>query len=391
VPAYSALDRLLHRLALQLAPVAEMSFDMDQQRVGPMAPDLCEARHVYVAGLARAGTTVLMRRFHASGAFRSLTYRDMPFVLAPNLWKSLSATSKRKLKAAERAHGDGVRVDADSPESLEEVFWRVFDGRRYITQDQLHAHAPDTSLRESYQRYVGAILASGAAGQTRYLSKNNNNILRLDTISRAFPNALILVPFRRPIDHARSLLRQHLHFREVHAGDRFARHYMTWLVHHEFGADHRPFRLGMDGKAPLPEDTTCLDYWLELWLRTYRWLLETAPETVVFVGYEDLCSDPAVWQRLAALAGIDGGVSPDGGFRASKPRPAGALDGERLAEAEELYGALNSRARACLFQEGLAADYEAVTCSADAAKFDKCDRSDLVQTPGNAIADVLKN
>lgn len=348
MPAYSFLDRLLHRLALSLTPVAEMSFDMDQPRAGPLMPGLCEARHVFVAGLARAGTTVLMRRLHASGAFRSLTYRDMPFVLAPNLWKSLSATSRRNLESAERAHGDGVRVDADSPESLEEVFWRVFDGRSYIAADHLCAHAPGAQLRETYQRYVGAILASGAAGETRYLSKNNNNILRLGAIRRAFPNALILVPFRHPLAHAASLLRQHLHFSEVHAGDRFARDYMTWLVHHEFGGDHRPFRLGSDGDTPLPADTMSLDYWLELWLRTYRWLLETAPETVVFVGYEQLCADPAVWRQLAALAGIDGAASEDGGFRASTARPAGSPEPRRLAEAERLYGALEARARTSL-------------------------------------------
>ncbi len=346
--AYSFLDRLAHRLALKLTPVAEMSFDMDQARAGPPPQGLREAHHVYVAGLARAGTTVLMRRFHASGQFRSLTYRDMPFVLAPNLWKSLTARSSRDIEAGERAHGDQLVVDADSPESLEEVFWRVFDARRYIAADHLGPHAPPADLREKYLRYVGAILASGDSGQTRYLSKNNNNILRLRAIRRVFPDALLLVPFRHPLDHAGSLLRQHSHFSKLHEGDRFARDYMTWLVHHEFGGDHRPFRFA-GGDSAQPNDTGSLDYWLDLWIATYRWLLDTAPDDTVFVGYEQLCSDASVWNGLARLAAIDPDISADGGFTFSQARrPSSLPDSARLNEAEALYGALEERARGSL-------------------------------------------
>ena len=126
--AYGALDRLLHRLALQVGPIAEMSFDVDQRMAGGRSRDIVGLRSRFVAGLARAGTTVLMRRFHTTGAFRSLTYRDMPFVLAPNLWRRLMRSSRREVAATERAHGDSMLVDVDSPESLDEVFWRIFAG-----------------------------------------------------------------------------------------------------------------------------------------------------------------------------------------------------------------------------------------------------------------------
>ena len=91
--AYSFLDQLLHRLALQVGPIAEMSFDIDQRMVDADPKEIVGERHVFVSGLARAGTTILMRRFHATGAYRSLTYRDMPFVLAPNLWRKLMRSS----------------------------------------------------------------------------------------------------------------------------------------------------------------------------------------------------------------------------------------------------------------------------------------------------------
>ena len=93
--AYSRLDRLLHRLALKRRPVAELAFDIEQTLLRRDSRGIAEERHVFVVGLARAGTTALLRRLHASGAFRSLTYRDMPFVLAPGLWRRLSGFARR--------------------------------------------------------------------------------------------------------------------------------------------------------------------------------------------------------------------------------------------------------------------------------------------------------
>ena len=65
-PDYSFLERLLHRLALHYGPIADMSFDLDQMTVQADPSEIVLQRHVFVSGLARAGTTVLMRRFHAT-------------------------------------------------------------------------------------------------------------------------------------------------------------------------------------------------------------------------------------------------------------------------------------------------------------------------------------
>ena len=347
--AYSFLDRTLHRLALQVTPLAELNFDMDQRLVTGDPAAIAGERHVFVSGLARAGTTVLMRRFHATGAFRSLTYRDMPFVLAPNLWRKLAGGSKREVAAAERAHGDRILVDADSPESLDEVFWRVFAGDDYIARTHLRPHEPDDETTQRYVRYVNAILAAQDPPRAdRYLSKNNNNILRLHGIRRAFPRALILIPFRDPMAHAGSLLTQHRNFLDMQAGDRFVLSYMTWLGHHEFGHDHRPFRF--DGAAPAGDpDTGHIDYWLDLWAATYGWLERSAPTDAVFVCYEDLCAGPEVWNRLAALAGVPAGGDADAAFRQGAARAGGAdPDPGLAARTGALYTRLRDRARAAL-------------------------------------------
>ena len=290
---YGLGDRLLHRVALGVPLIRSASFDLDAVFAG--RGNGTETRtHVFISGLARAGTTVLMRAFHDTGRFRSLTYRDMPFVLMPNAWKRLSAASQKRKALEERAHGDRILVDFDSPEAFEEVFWGTFCGREFVFPDHLQPHTVDEEVIDQFREYVRRILVSSGATGGRYLSKNNNNVLRLDAIHTAFPQALILVPFRDPVQQAGSLLVQHRLFSEVHGADRFAYRYMEWLGHHEFGLTHKPFRFPDD---PVPEanpfPTGDINYWLWNWTRTYRYLLEHAPPECIFVCYEKLCDDPS--------------------------------------------------------------------------------------------------
>ena len=78
--------------------------------------------HVFISGLARSGTTIVMRRFYETNYFRSLTYRDMPFVLMPKIWRKVIGPFQQQGISRERAHGDGIKVTVDSPEAFEEVF-----------------------------------------------------------------------------------------------------------------------------------------------------------------------------------------------------------------------------------------------------------------------------
>ena len=345
-PDYNLLDRTLHRLALHYAPIADVSFDLDQATVRTDPSEIVSRRHVFVAGLARAGTTLLMRKFHATGRYRSLTYRDMPFVLAPNLWRRMSQVSRRDIQSAERAHGDTVLVDADSPESLDEVFWRIFAGDEYLESDRLKPHSPHEDVVKKYVRYVNAVLSAHETRLDRYLSKNNNNILRLGAIHRAFPNALMLIPFRQPLQQAHSLFRQHLHFSELQSRREFALSYMTWLAHHEFGLDHRPFQFERDAPCPYPADT--VNHWLHIWCETYEWLERSKPQPALFVCYEDLCLRPQTWTRLAELADIPAADEVGDVFRLSERSVDGGYDRELADRAAAIHERLVMHARAAL-------------------------------------------
>jgi hypothetical protein len=354
---YGAGDRLLHRLALGMPLVTRASFDLDDM-VPARRGTPVDGRHVFVSGLARAGTTIVMRALYATGQFRSLTYRDMPFVLMPGLWAKLSASFRQRAEQKERAHGDGILVDFDSPEAFEEVFWRVFCGRDYIQQDCLKPHRVGDDTIDEFRTYVRRIVASaGAGGQTRYLSKNNNNVLRLQAIRTAFPEAPIVIPFREPLQQAISLLQQHVQFCDRHAQDPFSRDYMRWLGHHEFGATHKPFRFAAATPASgAGRAATELNYWLGIWNDTYRYLLDIAPAASHFVCYEDLCESPAVaLQGLceAAAVRLDAGQLR-ATFTAAPVKMAEDADAGLLSQARDLYQALRTKTGAGLHRSGTA-------------------------------------
>ena len=338
---YSPLDKFLHSLALGSTVRAEVLHDMERAAFLKSAPS-DHGRHVFVTGLARAGTTILMREIHGSGDFGSLTYADMPFVLAPNLWLRLSGKGRKSGPRAERAHGDGIEVDFNSPEALDEVYWRNFAGVDYILPDRLIPHAPSDEQMAGYRDLIRLVLRR--TGKSRYLSKNNNHLLRLESLARAFRDSVILIPVRDPLDHARSLLNQHRRFL---GGDPFTRSYMGWLGHHEFGSTHRPF--AWDG-ATTGGDPQTLDYWLAQWTAAHRRIekLDLEHENIQLVPYQSLISEADTWPAVARRIGIVSTPLREIRFGAGRKASGEPAAGVVTAEVTELYQRLDRRARETL-------------------------------------------
>ena len=266
----------------------------------------------------------------------------MPFVLMPTLWKQLSKNFQRRQSAKERAQGDRIMVDPDSPEAFEEAFWRIYCGSDYIAEDRLKAHGVEPETLELFRQFVAHVIASAdTPEQKRYLSKNNNNLLRLSAIRRAFPNALILIPFRNPVQQAGSLLKQHRLFSHRHRKDGFSRDYMRWLGHHEFGLNHKPFDFGT--AKPITAESDNINYWLGMWRDTYKHVLRSMPEGSLLVCYEQLCAFPDdTWARILKRTGIN--LAPpttSTAFSASiSPEPKG-VDSSLRSETMNLYAQLS--------------------------------------------------
>ncbi|MBT3367969.1 MAG: sulfotransferase [Nitrospina sp.] len=255
-----------------------------------------EGPPVFINGLARAGTTILMRAFYETGLFRSLTYRDLPFVLMPGIWKKISQLFSQDQEARERAHGDGIMVGFDSPEALEEIFWRTFCADDYIFDDHIKPHLVSQEVISQFRVFVRqGMISRDKPTQNRYLSKNNSNIFRLSAIRKAFPDAIIIIPFRDPIQQSISLFQQHKRFSTMQAKDSFIRDYMGWLGHFEFGATHKTFYFGNGFPMLKTEYTPAnVNYWLATWINAHRYILNSAPLGSIFFSFEKLCCSPEV-------------------------------------------------------------------------------------------------
>lgn len=307
-----------------------MTFDIERARHGRAARALIVERPVFVTGLARAGTTILTRLLHESGGFACASYRDLPFPLAPNSWGKLSG--KRHIEATERGHGDGMLHDLDSPEAIEEVFWRCFEGRRYAQPHGLSPVPPEPETIEAFRDYVRLVLLRH--GGARYLSKNNNNVLRLAALRDAFPDAVILHPFRDPLQQALSLRTQHWRATTHAKEDPFRADFMRWLGHHEFGADQRPFLFG----EPPRGDPAGVDYWLQAWTSVYVALLDRSDG--IFLDFDALCAEPA--RHVPHLSGIVG-ASLATETLAPPPLREGNADKAIMARATDVHARLTAR------------------------------------------------
>jgi hypothetical protein len=341
---YNAISRVLHRIALQPKVIAEISFDIENTLVNKKDATFPD-NHLFISGLARSGTTILLQYLYETGLFRSLTYLDMPFLLMPNIWKSL-AYKKKPSEYKERAHQDGIIIGFDSPEAFEELFWRVFCGEKYICNDRLKLHDVDEEILKKFKDYIGNILLSGSsANQTRYLSKNNNNVMRFEALQKILPNSQIIIPFRNPLQHSISLLDQHLNFSKIHSEDKFSLDYMNWLGHFEFGLNQKPFFLNDEDtfNEMAAYDKTDINFWLLSWKNYYRYVNNLVIKNVIFFSYEQFCTAPtAVLGRLYEILDIEKTYSKptpfEPGFKLSN-----YADKDLLEECNVIYNQLETK------------------------------------------------
>ena len=307
---YSWPNKMLHRIGfasggiqVALADVEERLFASELGRIAVDAP-------VFVTALPRAGTTILLNLLVQSGRFASHTYRDLPFVLCPLLWFRLTAPFQTREKPRERAHGDGLLVSVDSPEAFEEMVWRHFWPAHYRS-DRIDTwqSCDDPEFMEFMRSHIKRVILlrkTEPHQELRYVSKNNLNVSRLDCLTSVFPDARIIVPFREPVQHAASLLRQHLAFLEAHRADNFARAYMEGIGHYDFGLNLRPVDFdSWLGDADRRSEAEQLSFWIEYWVAAYEYVLDRASSGIHLLSYRQLTERPAeALERIAAAVDV---------------------------------------------------------------------------------------
>lgn len=205
--------------------------------------------------------------------------------MAVRFWKKIYNPRKNKLK--ERSHKDGLSIGLTSVEALEEHFFKVQLNDSYIDQQSLRKHAVSADIIEQYKDYRNLVQDNP---KKTYLAKNNNLLLRLESQLEQDDELNVILLYRNPLQHAASVLKQHLNFIHQQESDSFITTYMNWLGHHEFGKNHLPFDFERSNN---PFATDSLNYHLQNWINYYQYALTYKnKDQILFVQFEKFIENP---------------------------------------------------------------------------------------------------
>ncbi len=263
---------------------------------------------IYVTGLARSGTTILLEYLARHAETASHVYRDFPMLFTPYGWhrfQQLAAGGKPPAGAlAERTHRDGIKVGPDSPEAMEEPLWmHFFEGLHDSEQSSvLGTDTQNSAFETFYDDHVRKLLLIRRG--SRYLAKGNYNLSRMPYLLKLYPDARFVVPVRDPVWHIASLRKQQRLFDELEEKDPAVLQHMCRVGHYEFGQNLAPVNYSNTPDCRefffLREQGEEVRAWALYWNAAHEFLLEqlldpaTGPSILV-VDYEGLCGNSPEW------------------------------------------------------------------------------------------------
>ncbi len=291
---HSFLEKTLIYIVLRNKGIKEFFFDIEKLCFKSDRLIKNDEDNFFITGLARSGTTKALNVFYNSNFFATLTYDDFPFVLSPNLFLKFKKIFKKyNTKIFRRAHDDGLNIANTAPEAFDEIFWKMELNNKYIENNFLNKHLLSNESINNYRNLISLIKKKD--NKKKFISKNNNLILRIDSYLNSFKKSKILVFFRDPFFHANSLLNQHIKFLNLQKKNKYIRNYMNYLGHHEFGENFKVFNIGKNEENN-PLD---LNFWLEKWINYYTYILNFKfYKNIEFICYEELCKYKTDYLKL---------------------------------------------------------------------------------------------
>ena len=299
------LTRLAHAMPGPIRLLGDIESDLLASRLEACALD----RPVFITGLARSGTTLLLNLFAQFPGVATHRYIDFPFLFVPVAWNRLQDRLGKSGDPVERPHKDRIKITRDSPEAFEEPLWAHFFPWVHDSGEvhRLTAANRQPEFDDFFLQHLRKVLL--LRGGNRYVSKGNYNVTRIEYLADLLPDARFVIPVRHPVTHVESLMRQHQLFTEYSDRDARVPLYMRTAGHFEFGPQRMP--VNMDpGHARLIAEAWSrgedhLGYAL-MWRSIYSHVgalkrgHDRLASRIEFVRYEDLCSDAAGTLRLLA-------------------------------------------------------------------------------------------
>ncbi len=261
-------------------------------------------RPIYITGLARAGTTIILEMLNNHPFLASHKYKHIPMPFLPHFFSHIADISKFFTKPIERVHKDGIFVTGESPEAIEEKFWKYFFNNNHNEEisNIMSGAISNPKFEQFYRNHIRKLLINQKS--SRYLAKNNYNITRLEYLLRIFPNVKFLLIIRNPVNHIASLVKQTRLFIKLEKANPLLIDWHRITGHSEFGHYQLCINTGDNElihkiRRLWKNEKTDIKGWAYYWSSIYDYamnLLETnkkIKESTLIIRYEDLCETPS--------------------------------------------------------------------------------------------------
>lgn len=279
--------------------------------------DLESQTPVWICGMARSGSTILLHMLDALPSFTTHRYSDYPWMWTPYWWNHLYARLPlAPARKQERAHRDAIEVTPQSPEAFEEMFWmHFFYGRHDPAISQvLDGETHNEEFQRFFDQHQRKLLA--IRGARRYLAKANYQLARLGYLHRLYPKARFVIPVRNPRAQVDSLIRQDDLFCRLNSEDSAVGAHMARIGHFEFGAQKRVFNMGDDREtqaiAAAFSRGDRIEAYARQWAAQYGYALQrlahdpALADACLWIEHERLCRNPRTeLARLGAHLHLD--------------------------------------------------------------------------------------
>ena len=259
---------------------------------------------IYITGLARAGTTIILEMLSKHPDLASHQYKHVLMPYLPFWLPYLIKNTGIYVKPIERIHKDGIMITRDSPEAVEEVFWRKFfnDTHNETISNIIRGNVCNPKFERFYKNHIAKLLLS--QNRSRYLAKNNYNITRLEYLLKIFPNSKFLLLIRNPINHIASLIKQTKLLITLEQQIPFLHDWMLMVGHQEFG--HHQVCINVDNTELIHKirklwrnQETYVKGWAYYWDSVYNFIADQLDinkklkSATLIIDYDKLCETPA--------------------------------------------------------------------------------------------------
>lgn len=255
---------------------------------------------IYITSLARSGTTIITEILSKVDNVCSHTYGDFPGVFTP-YWNNWLRQKQKFLEGnkSERAHGDRIMINNDSPDAFEEVLWMYFFPNLHKNKDTLSNKANNKEFIRCYKNNIKKHLL--VKDKSRYMAKANYNISRIESILNVFPDAKFIIPIRHPINHIASLVKQHNMYLNAAKENPKIDWQLAASGHFEFGNNRRIVEMQESHYSEIVrahwQNNQELKGWAHYWNGLYSSVVKLKQKSdqlnsaIKIFKYEDLCEN----------------------------------------------------------------------------------------------------